>query len=227
MISNVARSLAISTLLLGLCAACSSGDERNAGFTTPWLGTITGFERVSGEGEFGVFQNSTPGKTARFERGIILRPEIIISAGSDLEAIEPETYENIIALFRDALQAELATKVPTADADAPGRGATHAIQVALTGVTVTRTTNNSVAVRLSDLRFSFEGSTIEAEFRDVNSNAREAVIVVPATAGTIGWNALRNQLTLFARQTAGEAGKAYAAINARADKPADPAPKTP
>ena len=221
---KVLRLRAISAFFVALLAACSSGDPGNPGITTPWLGTLKGFERVSGEGEFGVFRSTSPGKTARFERAMIVPPEITVSARSDLDAMHPETYEKIKSAFHAALQNELAKKFPIVET---ASGATHQVHLALNGVTVTRTTNNSFAVRLDDLRFAFSGATIEAEFREVKSNARAAAIVLRASAGTIGWNALSDQLNEFAIQTAEQAAVAYKAINERADKPTEPAPTTP
>ena len=214
----------VSFLVLG--AACSSGDNGHPGITTPWLGSLKGFERIRGEDESGVFRRIAPGKIARFERGIIVPPEITVSAGSDLDAMHPETYEKIKSLFDAALRQELAKQFPVTGASTERSGATHEIHVVLNGVTVTRSTSTTLAVRLDDLRFSFAGATIEADFRDVTSNTRAAAIVLPASAGTVGWNGLGDQLTVFARQAAEQAAVAYKAVNEEADKPAAPAPET-
>mgnify|MGYP003628865157 CR=1 FL=1 len=216
---------AISASFLVLGAGCSSDDAGNPGISTPWLGTLQGFERVGGKDEFGVFRRIAPGRMARFERGILVAPEITVSARSDLDAMHPETYEKIKSLFDAALRQELAKQFPITAAGAGRSGATHEINIVLNRVTVTRSTNNTLAVRLEDLRFSFPGATIEGDFRELTSNARAAAIVLSASAGTVGWNALRDQLSAFARQTAEQAAVAYKAINEEADKPADPAPK--
>ena len=213
------NALKISAICVGLCAACSSGDKNAINMATPWLGTLNGFERISGKDEFGVFRRNTPGKTARFERGIVLPSEIVVSARSDLGAVQPETYEKIKALFSDAVQAEMAKKFPTANGSAQSAGASHRIKVALTGLTVTRTSNSPFAARLNDLRFSFENAKTEAEIREVKSNTRQAAIVVPATGKPIGWNTLRDQLVVFARETAAGTAKALSAINTKADQP--------
>jgi hypothetical protein len=225
------KSLAISASFLVLCAACSFGDKDGVDLATPWLGPLNGFERISGKDEFGIFLKSTSGATARFERGIITPPELIVSAGSDLEAISPDAYEQINALFSEIFRQELAKQIPTTNTgaapSAPPGAASHLIQAAMTNLTITRKTNNPAAVRLNDLQFSFDGSTIEAEIRDRKSNVRRAVILLPATAGKTDWAALRAQFTKFARQAAAEVGKARSAINTRADQPPPPTPKTP
>jgi hypothetical protein len=213
------NALKISAICVGLCAACSSGDKNALNVATPWLGTLNGFKRITGEDEFGVFQRNTPGKTARFERGIVLPSEIVVSARSDLGAVQPETYEKIKALFSDTVQAEMAKKFPTANGSAQSAGASHQIKVALTGLTVTRMSNNAFAARLNDLRFSFENAKIETEIREAKSNTRQAAIVLPATGQPIGWDTLRDQLAVFARETAAETGKALNAINTMADQP--------
>lgn len=227
------KPLVISASFLILCAACSSGAKDGTDLATPWLGPLYGFERISGKDEFGVFLKSTSGATARFERGIITPPELIVSAGSDLEAISPDAYEQINGLFSEVFRQELAKLIPTTNTGAvpgtpPGAGS-HRINAAMTNITITRKTDNLAAGRLSDLQFSFEGSTIEAEIRDRKSNLRRAVIILPATAAKTDWAALRAQFTKFARQAAAEVGKARSAINTRADQPPppSPAPKTP
>lgn len=42
---------------------------------------------------------------------------------------------------------------------------------------------------------------------------------MPATGKPIGWDMLRDQLVVFARETAAETGKALSAINTKADQP--------
>ena len=110
-------NLAISASFLAVAAACSSSDKDSVDLTTPWLGPLRGFERVSGEGNFGVFLKKTPGEATGFDRIDVTPPEIIVSAGSDLEAISPESYEKIKALFAEAFRRELAKQVPTATTD--------------------------------------------------------------------------------------------------------------
>jgi len=113
----------------------------------------------------------------------------------------------------------MAKKFPTANGSAQSAGASHQIKVALTGLTVTRMSNNAFAARLNDLRFSFENAKIETEIREAKSNTRQAAIVLPATGQPIGWDTLRDQLAVFARETAEETGKALNAINTMADQP--------
>ncbi|MFT5487280.1 MAG: hypothetical protein ACI9JL_000950 [Paracoccaceae bacterium] len=220
------RTLAISTSFLVLCAACSSADKDGIDLTTPWLGPLHGFERVGGKEGFGVFLKNTSGATDRFERVVISAPEFIVSAGSDLEAINPAAYEKIKGLFAETFRQELAKQISVANTGAERNSASHLIQVALTNVTVTRKTNSATAATLSDLTFSFEGATVEAEIRVRRSNARRAAIILPANAEKTTWNNLRAQFTDIARRAATEAGKARDAINAKAGQ-APPAVKTP
>ena len=107
------KSLVISASFLVLCAACSSGAKDGVDLTTPWLGPLNGFERVSGKDEFGIFLKNTSGATVRFESVIITPPELIVSAGSDLDAISPDAYEQINALFSEIFRQELAKQIPT------------------------------------------------------------------------------------------------------------------
>lgn len=217
----------ISASLLILCVACSSGDENGVDLKTPWLGPLQGFDRVSGKDGSGVFVKDTVGATDRFERGILLPPEIIVSARSHLQSITPAAYQNIKAMFAEAFRQELAKQIPIAPAGTELAAASHLIQLALINITVTRKTNSPFAAQLSDLQVSFQGSTIEVDIRARKSNARQAVIILPATAGSFDWNALRVQVTVFARQAAAEIGKAHSAINAKADQPPPPAAKKP
>lgn len=220
MTSRKFRSLALSASILLLTAACSSSDKNTIELTTPWLGPLNGFERVSGEENFGVFVRATPGEVAPFERGIIAPPEIIVSASSDLESISPESYEKIKALFSEVFRAELAKQLPVANTAGERADASHLIHAALTNVTVTRKTNNANAVKIGDLQFSFEGSTVEAEIRDRKTNARLAAFVVPAKAAKTGWDALRAPFTVLASQAAAEAAKSRGAIDTKAAQPA-------
>jgi len=221
------KSLVISASLLVLCAACSSGAKDGVELTTPWLGPLNGFERVSGKDEFGIFLKSTSGATVRFETAIITPPELIISARSDLEAISPDAYEQINALFSEIFRQELAKQIPTMNTGTPPGAASHRINAAMTNITITRKTDNPAAGQLKDLQFSFEGSTIEAEIRDRKSNSRRAVIILSAKPGKTDWAALRAQFTEFAHQAAAEIGQARSAINTRADQPSAPALETP
>lgn len=221
------KSLAISASFLVLCAACSSGDKDSVDLATPWLGPLHGFERVSGEDDFGVFLKRTSGATVKLERSIVSSPEIIVSTSSDLEAMSPAAYERVRSLLSEVFRQELAKQIPTANSDAERGAASHVIHAALTNITVTRTTNAATAVQVSELQFSFENSTFEAEIRETTSNARRAVVVLPTKAEKTGWNALRAQLSAFARQIAAEIGKARSAINTQADQPPAPAVKAP
>lgn len=214
------RSLAVSASILLLAAACSSGDKNTVELATPWLGPLNGFERVSGEDDSGVFVKAAPGKTEQFERGIFAPPEIIVSANSDLEAISPESYEKIKALFLEVFRAELAKQLPVANTAGERADASHLVHAALTNVTVTRKDDNPNAVEIGDLQFSFEGSTIEAEIRTRKTNARLAAFVVPAKAVKTGWDGLRAPFTELARRAAAEAAKARGAIDSKAAQPA-------
>lgn len=221
------RTLAISTSFLLICAACSSSDKDGVELTTPWLGPLHGFERVSGKDDFGVFLKSAPGITTRFDGVVLTPPEFTISSGSDLEAISPAAYGKIKEMFVDVFQQEFTKQFPSAKTGADRNATSHFIHAALTNVTITRKTNNTRAAQLSDLTFSFEGSTLEVEIRVQKSNARQAVVVLAAKAANTTWNNLRAQLGVLASQAAAESDKARGAINARADQPAPPAAKTP
>lgn len=217
------KTLTISATFLFLCAACSSSEKHGVELTTPWLGPVQGFERVSGQDNVGVFLRSTTGETVRFERAVILPPEIIVSTRSDLESMSPATFAQIKRLFSDIFQQEMAKQFPTAKDD---NAASHLIPAALTNVTVTRKTDAARTALITDLQFSFEDAAIEAEFRVRKTNARQAVFVLPATAGKTDWNNLPALFTKIARAAAAEAGKTRDAINARADRP-PPAAKAP
>ncbi len=221
------KSLVISASFLILCAACSSGAKDGVDLTTPWLGPLNGFERVSGKDEFGIFLKNTSGATVRFESVIITPPELIVSAGSDLEAISPDAYEQINALFSEIFRQELAKQIPTMNTGTPPGAASHRINAAMTNITITRKTDNTAAGQLKDLQFSFDGSTIEAEIRDRKSNARQAVIILSTKPGKTDRAALRAQFTEFARLAATEIGQARSAINTRADQPSAPALESP
>mgnify|MGYP006097630209 CR=1 FL=1 len=208
---------AISASFLILCAACSSVDKDGVVSETPWLGPLHGFERVSGEEGFGLFLMSSSDAPVRFERCIVAAPEIIVSARSDLEAISPTIYRKIKALFAEVLQQELAKRLPTVNTSRVSNSVSHVIHAALTNVTITLKTPNSTAAQLSNLHFSFEESAIEVEIRLRQSNARQAVIVLPTKAEKTGWIPLRKQFRAFARQAAMKASKARSAINAKAD----------
>lgn len=220
------KTLVISASFLVLCAACSSSDKDGVDLETPWLGPLHGFERLSGKDNSGIFLKDAPGTPVRFERSVLAPPEFIVSASSDLESISPAAYEQIKTLFADVFRQEMAKQISTANTGSERSAATHAVYSALTNVTITRKTNSARAARLSDLVFSFEGSTLEVEIRVRRSNARRAVIVLPAKAGNIAWNDLRGRLAGLVREAAAEVGKAGSAINAKADQP-PPAVKTP
>ncbi len=220
------RILAISASFLAVAAACSSSDKDSVDLTTPWLGPLRGFERVSGEGNFGVFLKKTPGEATGFDRIDVTPPEIIVSAGSDLEAISPESYEKIKALFAEAFRRELAKQVPTATTDTERASASHVMQAALSNITITRKADNPNAATIDDLQFSFEGATIEAEIRIRKTNARSGAIVLPAKADNTGWEALGDPFAALARQAAAEVAKARSAIDTKAAQP-PPAPEKP
>ena len=221
------KMMAISACFLALGAACSSGDNDGLDLNTPWLGPLYGFERVSGKDDTGVFLKKTTGATDRFERGLIAPPEIVVSAGSDLESISPAIYDNIKALFTEVFRQEMAKQIPIAETGAEREAASHLIQAALINITVTRKTDSPFAVQLGDLQFSFESAKIEAEIRVRKSNARRAAFILPLMAEKTSWNALRPVFTAFARLAATEAGKTRSAIDAKAEQPPPPAVKTP
>ncbi|MAI49883.1 MAG: hypothetical protein CMM16_04890 [Rhodospirillaceae bacterium] len=210
---------------MALGAACSSSGSDGVELSTPWLGSLDNLQRVSGQGNFGIFLKKNEGATAHFGSGFILTPEIIVAAGSDLELVTPETYEKIKDLFAELYLQAMAKEIPAANLDVKQIEPSHLVRAVLTNIKIkNKKTINPTAVSPRDLEFSFGQSRIEAEIRLRRTNERQAVFVLPVTAPTIGWKALRLQFSNFALLTAVETGKARDAINTKADR--DPAPTT-
>lgn len=194
-------------------AACSPGDDLD--LNTSWLGPLHNFERISGQDKDGLFirKGSTPVAADR----ILLAPaEITVSVESDLNSITPRAYENIRRAFADALAREL-SKQPN---DTSQQTNAYIVRIALTNMTAKRIGRDIGASTLADLKISFSMAAIEAEFRNRQTNSRNAVIVMPATANEIDANRLPGLFASFAEKIAAGVAQARAELTKRSRAPA-------
>ena len=222
------KTAVVCAFLIGLGGACTSSGSNGVQLSTPWLGPLNGFERVNGTGDFGIFLKKTESAIDRFESGIVVEPEIILAAGTDLGSVPSAAYKKIKLLFSELYRQEMAKKIPTANTDEERKGSSHLIRAVLTNIKITRTKmENSTPPKLSDIQFSFGNSTIEGEVRLRRTNERLAAFILPINAATIGWSALRRQFSTLALQAAAEAGETRKAINTRTDLQPGLAAKTP
>ncbi|MGB0632204.1 MAG: hypothetical protein ACPGRZ_16050 [Alphaproteobacteria bacterium] len=216
----VLKSLKLS-VFCGLAAltltACSSGDD--LGVTTSWLGPLHNYERISGEENDGVFI-LRGNKPVTAERIFLAPAEITISADSDLNSVTPRAYERIRSAFADALAREL-SKQPNKTSD---DASAYFVRIALTGLTAKRIGKDAGAATLSDLKFSFDISAIEAELRNRQTNTRNAVIVFPARAATTEAGGLPTVFESLAQRVYARISDARAALDKRAQAPAPAAP---
>jgi hypothetical protein len=162
----------IFTLASILLAGCSSGDAPD--MTTSWLGPLHAYERVSGADDDGVFV-LRDGKPVAAERIILAPAGITVSVDSDLSSITPRAYERICAAFADALVRELSKQPNDTSADSDA----YIVRIALTNLTAKRIGKDIGAASLDDLKFSFEMSAIEAEFRNLRKRRKRLPAVWP------------------------------------------------
>jgi len=203
----------IFTLASILLAGCSSGDDPD--MTTSWLGPLHAYERVSGADDDGVFV-LRDGKPVAAERIILAPAEITVSVDSDLNSITPRAYEHIRAAFADALVRELSKQPNDTSADSDA----YIVRIALTNLTAKRIGKDIGAASLDDLKFSFEMSAIEAEFRNRRTNSRSAVIVAPAKAKETTASGLADAFGTFAERISTRIAQARAELSKRARAPA-------
>ena len=200
-----------------LLAACSSNDE--ADFTTSWLGPLHSYECITGQDNTGLFilKDSRP---VAAERILLAPAEITVSVESDLNSISPRAYERMRRLFADALAQEL-SKQPN---DTSENASAYLVRVALTNLTAKRIGKEIEETVLADLKFSFKMTAIEVEFRNRLTNARSAVMVMPAGANETNASGLPGVLASFAEKTSVQIARARAELTKRSRAPAAPSP---
>ena len=207
--------------VLATVAACSS-DDSVAGRTTSWLGPLASYERAGGTDESGIYVLKT-GRPVPAERIRLDRAEITVSAQSDLDSVAPGIYEQIRARFEDALARELSKQPVNTDPDA----SMYIVRIALTNLTAKRIGQPDQDSALEDLKFSFEGASLEAELRDRRTNTRHAVAIVPARANPVQSNGLNAVFGTFAERISQSILAARTELTRRASAPpaAAPSPK--
>jgi hypothetical protein len=219
------RFSVIGILMLFICAACSSGKDDDIGVTTRWLGPLHQYERLSGKDRFGVFlkKDALPPATVRQLR--IAPVEITISAGSDLNALNPASYEQLRAAFSEPLKEQVARRFPAPTEKELQDGDTYVLRAALANLTVKRKTTQFGSAELKDLEFATEDTAVEISFREMRTNIRRAVIVQKITGGKISWNGLRERIKAVTMEAATKVAEARDGINKKANQPKAPPAK--
>lgn len=219
------RFSVIGILVLFICAACSSGKDEGIDVATNWLGPLHQYERVSGKDRFGIFlkKDSSPPATVRQLR--IDPAEITISARSDLNALNPASYEQLRAAFSDTLKEHVARRFPAPAEKGLQDGDAYVLRAALTNLTVKRKTKAFGPIELKGLEFSSEDTALEISLHELRTNIRHAVIVQKVADGKMSWNGLRERFRALAEEAAAKTAEARDGINKKANQPKVPPAK--
>lgn len=194
--SRVLRIPLISAV--ALVAACSSGEDK-LDLSTGWLGSLSEYQRATGEGAEGTFVRPTVDPAAPLEGAFLLPVEVTVDPRSDFSAISPREFDELRTVVASALRA--ATREVVTLRAGPGPQ-TYNLRIALTNLRLNLVDDRALRPGREDFRFGFAGAAIEAELREGGTNFRRAILIARpagnASPGATGWSGVPDRLEALA-----------------------------